>query len=96
MIFGCSNQIESKALVGKYVANHKKALDTIELNADGLYIYHYKAGSIEIKNSNKWSFEYVDGKPTMSLRILFLGFRDMVQKSLDFGLWKLKDPLVEP
>jgi hypothetical protein len=46
MIISCSNQIESKELVGKYVANHNKAEDTLELNVDGSYNYYYKSDSI--------------------------------------------------
>jgi hypothetical protein len=57
IVFGCADQIEPKSLVGKYVANNKKAAETLEINANGSYSYHYKPNSSEINDSDKWSFE---------------------------------------
>jgi hypothetical protein len=92
-VFGCSNQIEVKSLVGKYVANHKKAADTLELNADGSYIYHYKSDSTEIKNSNKWSFEYVDGKPTITFTGFIFGLPGYGSKEPGFWIVEVRKSL---
>ena len=70
---GCTKAIDRSMVVGKYYANHKKAVDSLDLNSDGTYVYYYKApDGKEFKNINKWEFEYVEGKPTITfLQFIF-------------------------
>jgi hypothetical protein len=70
---GCTSTIDRSMVIGKYYANHKKGVDSLELRSDGTYLYYYKApDGKELKNTNKWEFEYVEGKATITfLQFIF-------------------------
>jgi hypothetical protein len=54
-------------VIGKYYANHNKAVDSLEIKPDGTYVYYYKApDGKEFTNINRWEFEYTKGKPTIT------------------------------
>jgi hypothetical protein len=58
-------------VIGRYVANHQKGLDYLELKTDGTYILNFKSSDgKEFINTNQWEFEYRDGNPW----ITFSGF----------------------
>jgi hypothetical protein len=68
---GCGKAIDRSMVVGIYYANHKKGVDSLEVKTDGTYEYHYKApDGKEFRNTNRWEFEYSEGKPM----ITFLDF----------------------
>ena len=61
-------------LIGKYIANHKKGIDTLELKKDGTYIYYYKsADGKELTNTNRWQFEYQNKEPRITFEKFFFG-----------------------
>lgn len=64
---GCTKAIDRSMVVGKYNANHNKGSDSLELRADGVYLHHYtSADGKELANTNRWKFEYQDGKPIIT------------------------------
>ena len=70
-VIGCTselkNEIDRQMVIGKYVANHQKGEDTLELRPDGSYVYQYVAlDGKTFKNINKWEFEYSNGKPMIT------------------------------
>jgi hypothetical protein len=58
----CSRRTDRPAVCGRYVANHGKGLDALDLKSDGTYIYncHLNDGST-FHNTGVWKF-YYDGK----------------------------------
>lgn len=70
-LFGCSKDIDRSMLIGKYIANHKNGIETLELKSDGTYVYYYKISEgKELLNTNRWQFEYQNNEP----RITFVKF----------------------
>ena len=64
---GCSRMIDRSFVIGRYEANHRKAIDNLQLNSDGTYVHYFKTHeSKEFKASDKWEFEYTNGKPTIT------------------------------
>ena len=73
-------------VAGMYKANHNKSSDSLELRADGIYLHRYtSANGKELKNTNKWEFEYQDGKPTITFVHFAFGLPGYGTK--DFGFW---------
>jgi hypothetical protein len=73
-------------IIGKYKANHNKGEDLLELKEDGTYIYQFiTPDGKEIKNTNKWELEYLEGRPI----ITFLRFSSALSKysSQRPGFW---------
>jgi hypothetical protein len=68
---GCGN-ITRDDVLGKYLANHGKGLDEIEIKPDGTYFHACKLhdGS-STENSNQWNLHFEKDKP----RITFSNFR---------------------
>ena len=67
----CSSAINRASVVGKYIANHGKAFDAIDLNQDGTYTYLYRPKSgAEFHNSGRWTL-YREGSEA---RITFRDF----------------------
>lgn len=58
-------------LFGKYTANHKYGIDTLNINQDGTYNYYFKStDGTELTNTNRWKFEFQNNEP----RIIFEKF----------------------
>jgi len=73
-IIGCSNQIDRSLLVGKYIANHGKGVDTLELKSDGTYFYYYRSvDGKELTNTNQWKFDYQDKEPRITFEKFIFG-----------------------
>ena len=71
---GCSPTIERRALLGKYVANHGKGLDAIELKHDGSYVYFYRSSSgKEFRNAGRWTFYRQDNAPRITFNDFVFG-----------------------
>lgn len=71
---GCTKTIDRSMVIGRYYANHKKGVDSLELKSDGTYAYSYKAlEGKEFSNTDKWEFEYVGGKPTITFSQFMFG-----------------------
>ena len=73
---GCSKQIDldPSMLIGKYTANHKYGLDTLEINSDGTYNYYFKSNDgTELINSNQWEFEILDNEPWITFEKFIFG-----------------------
>lgn len=74
----CSEPVTEQMVVGKYVANHGIATDTIEVRADGTYTHYYKeADGEEYINENHWELEVVNGRPA----VVFSDFESRWRKS---------------
>lgn len=73
----CSPKIDRTAILGRYVANHGKGLDAIELKQDGTYSYLYwPQGGAEFRNSGRWTFYYQNSEPRVTFRDFVFGLRD--------------------
>jgi len=85
ILFGCSSSptnINRTMLLGKYVANHKKGIDEIELKADGSYRYYFRSkDGREIANSGTWQLEPQKGSSPLRFLISFSGCRGMEPSS---------------
>lgn len=48
----CSPKIDERMVLGRYVANHGKGLDEIDMKQDGTYSYIYRpSGGKEFRNA---------------------------------------------
>jgi hypothetical protein len=68
---GCSprlqRSLERPDVFGRYVANHGKGLDVIELSPDGTYLYAYRSSDgKEFRNKGRWTFYRQDGAPSIT------------------------------
>ena len=71
---GCSQKIDRSELIGKYFANHGKAIDTIELKPDGTYIYYYNSDNGNILSYiNRWTFDYENKEPRITFEKFIFG-----------------------
>jgi hypothetical protein len=76
-------------VIGKYIANHKKGINVLELKPDGIYIYYYRsADGTELKNSNKWEFEYQNNEPRITFEKFIFGLPEYGTKRP--GFWNVK------
>jgi hypothetical protein len=86
---GCSEQVDQSMIVGKYIANHKKGIDTLELKADGTYTFYYKsADGTELTNTNRWEFEYQNKEPRITFEKFIFGLPNFGSK--EPGFWNVK------
>src|SRR5438128_1163566 len=59
---GCSTKVERSSVIGTYVANHGKGLESIEVRADGTYNYSCQVdGRNLVHNQGRWIFHEQDG-----------------------------------
>ena len=81
-------------VVGKYIANHQKGDDIIELKPDGTYLYHYKGvDGKEVRNTNRWEFEYCEDKPTITFSEFVFGLPGYGFTKSGFWVVKVKKSL---
>jgi len=74
VFLGCSKQIDRSMLIGKYIANHGKGTDVLELKSEGTYIYYYRsADGKELTNTNRWKFEYLNKEPRITFEKFIFG-----------------------
>ena len=74
-----SPKIERSAVIGRYVANHGKGLDVIDLRVDGTYAYIFRpVRGGEIRNAGRWTF-YRQGNTSR------VTFRDFIFGLSDYG-----------
>jgi hypothetical protein len=74
IVIGCAEKIDQSMVIGKYQANHNKSTDTLEVLADGTYIYKYKMDDGKyLTNNNTWEFKYLDNKPTIIFSSFIFG-----------------------
>jgi hypothetical protein len=51
-------------IIGKYIANHGKGVDSLEVKSDGTYVHYYKSpDGEEFRNTNQWEFEHLHEEP---------------------------------
>lgn len=69
LVAGCSKITDSSQIVGVYQARHPEAVETIELRADGTYIYHFNrsTGTAAEEYSATWKLEPYGGEPKVFL-----------------------------
>jgi len=71
---GCSKQVTSATVVGRYVANHKQAVDVLDVRPDGTYILNYSPSlGNGVTNTGTWTFEYRNGEPRLAFSKFFFG-----------------------
>jgi hypothetical protein len=93
---GCTNAIDRSMVVGTYRANHNKGVDLLELKADGTYLYHYTApDGREVRNTNKWEFQYLDGKPKITFFEFSFGLHGYGTPKPGFWLVEVEKPILD-
>lgn len=71
-LVGCSREILQQQLVGSYILRESNATDRLRLFSNGTYEHIYKeTNGNDVTASDKWSFEKIDGAPT----VLLMNFR---------------------
>src|SRR3972149_2079199 len=72
-IVGCSQNIERSMVLGIFIANHTKGIDSLIIRPDGTYLHSFTSPIGEkFVNSNNWEFELLDGEPHITFsRFLF-------------------------
>jgi len=73
-----SDALQRRDVIGKYVANHGKGLDLIDVRQDGTYAYTYRpsTGGEELRNTGSWSLHYDDGKARITFHDFVFGWRE--------------------
>lgn len=85
----CSPNVGPRAVLGRYVANHNKGLDVIELKQDGTYAYVYRpTQGEEFRNAGRWTFYYKDEAPRITFRDFVFGLKSY--GGLDPGYWDVE------
>ncbi len=69
MVAGCSKITDSSQIVGVYHAGHSDGVETIELRADGTYIYRFNGstGTAIEEYSATWKLEPYGDEPKVFL-----------------------------
>src|SRR6266571_2566750 len=75
LITSCSRPMVQSDVLGTYVANHGKGFDSIELHANGSYVYVFRSGSREVRNTGRWRFYHQDGSPRITFHDFVFGLQ---------------------
>lgn len=74
LLNGCSKQVSSSTVVGRYIANHKQAVDVLDVKPDGTYILNYSPSQGKgVTNMGTWTFEYRNGEPRLAFSKFIFG-----------------------
>ncbi len=94
ILFGCSSSptdINSKILLGKYVANHAKGIDEIELKSDDSYKYYFRSkDGREIVNSGNWRLELTENSSSITFSNFIFGLPGYGTKQPGFWIVKVE------
>ena len=84
----CSRKIDRDTVIGKYVANHGKGLDAIDLRKDGTYVYdcRLKSGE-ELHTTDHWTFADENGEPRITFNHFVFCLSEYGAKP---GYWDVK------
>ena len=97
ILSGCSSSpknVDPKIILGKYVANHEKGIDELEIKADGTYKYYFKSnGGREITNSGAWELESKENDTYITFNKFIFGLYGYGSKEGGFWIVKLEKKL---